>query len=442
MSCHRLLFPDLTLVLPATILLAGLSASDACARAAVAPPTLPTNPASSETIRLAKGWVRTRILQLANVGDLAGVRRELDRGISPNARDADGNSALIHAATGGRLSVVKLLLARGAAIDLANNMGLTALQAAILRGHDATPLYLIGKGARLDTGLKGSRPIHSAIVAGKPAILRALLEAGSGTSGSLSNGETVEDLLRSHLLARRHGRARMAELAATLADYKAARERALIEEETMRITLQENGRCEVFRGEKKTESEPCSLEVRANNFEIAIQTYQWPSGAKTVIEVADTFPERINGHPLQTVKVEGRDCYLNSGSGNTFCYIPPPRPVQDHVGEAKATPPVVLSGRCEQWRENDLLSSYRCTGEVASDCGNFGSPCFITYRGEFAAQVTVGWNGPDHPAAMTQPGSDEFDDVEPDRRNGSTCVKNTRSHATFCFIEDTGNGSR
>src|SRR5215213_1826594 len=47
----------------------------------------------------------------ASVGDLAGVKRALDEGISPNA---DGGAALFLAASSGDVSVTALLLERGA----------------------------------------------------------------------------------------------------------------------------------------------------------------------------------------------------------------------------------------------------------------------------------------------------------------------------------------
>jgi ankyrin repeat protein len=61
-------------------------------------------------------------------GDLAIVRRLLDAGADPNAFGPHGHAALHAACVYGRLSMIRLLLARGARVDLRD------------REYDATPV--------------------------------------------------------------------------------------------------------------------------------------------------------------------------------------------------------------------------------------------------------------------------------------------------------------
>lgn len=58
------------------------------------------------------------LLQYASTGDVEGVRQILDGGLSVNARDYDGRTALHLAASEGNLGVVKLLLERNAKVNI------------------------------------------------------------------------------------------------------------------------------------------------------------------------------------------------------------------------------------------------------------------------------------------------------------------------------------
>ncbi len=318
-------------------------------------------------------------------------------------------------------------------------MGLTALQASIIRKHDETPLYLIRQGADVNVGLGNSLPIISAISAGKPEILRALLDAGSRIGGANDEGLSIWQLLGHPNLVKLYGRNRVADLSEIIQEAQAERSRRdkIFDEEKFVVTIEENGICEVFKGAVNIDSESCSLEARANAFEFIVKTYTWPSGAKTVIEFIETFAERINGQPVTSVQVRGRDCYLNNTTGNTFCYVSEKvakLEILENKGRLSADP-VNLHGTCQQWKVEELVLSYECTGELAPDCGNFGGPCFITYSGEFIVDVTVGWNGPRFPIAIERPNADDFDDAAPAVREGNDCVKNMRTGSVFCFLE-------
>ncbi|MDA7429291.1 hypothetical protein PGB28_12540 [Primorskyibacter aestuariivivens] len=87
----------------------------------------------------------------------------------------------------------------------------------------------------------------------------------------------------------------------------------------------EQGTCYVFKGSQRLDFDPCgferSIQVQSNLSERDVSTFTWPSGAKTVVERGgDT---KINGREAKTIwsdkPVKG-DCWLNIGSGNTFCF--------------------------------------------------------------------------------------------------------------------------
>jgi Ankyrin repeats (3 copies)/Ankyrin repeat len=65
------------------------------------------------------------------------------------ARDMAGWTALTHAATVGRLDVVKLLLQRGADVNTVNDLGVTPLVAACLEKHSNVVACLLKAGANV-----------------------------------------------------------------------------------------------------------------------------------------------------------------------------------------------------------------------------------------------------------------------------------------------------
>ncbi|MGD9503731.1 MAG: ankyrin repeat domain-containing protein [Syntrophobacteraceae bacterium] len=68
-----------------------------------------------------------------------------------NARDEDGESALLYSIKDGRLNLVKLLLKNGARINSKDAYGRTPLMIATIYGHEDVAEYLLAHGANPDT---------------------------------------------------------------------------------------------------------------------------------------------------------------------------------------------------------------------------------------------------------------------------------------------------
>ncbi len=95
------------------------------------------------------------LVVFAEAGDLDKVRHlVLSKGAKPNARDMFGRVALMEAAGGGHLPVVKFLIEQGANVNIRGSMGYTPLMKAIDAGHVEVVKYLGTKGA--DLGLRDS----------------------------------------------------------------------------------------------------------------------------------------------------------------------------------------------------------------------------------------------------------------------------------------------
>ncbi|MFC0676576.1 ankyrin repeat domain-containing protein [Lysobacter korlensis] len=134
-----------------------------------------------------RGWpLPRRALQPADVpsaaivGDADAVRRLLDLGLSVDAVDSQGCSALLRAAGGGHRAVVDLLLARGADPQATANSGATALSAAVSMRHAEIVDRLLRAGAPLEQRLPGGLTVLMVACAlGLPDLTARLLASGA-----------------------------------------------------------------------------------------------------------------------------------------------------------------------------------------------------------------------------------------------------------------------
>ena len=91
--------------------------------------------------------LRHMVYSAAADGDIQRVRLLLDRGAAIDLVDDYGYTALSIASQEGHEAVVRLLLDRGAAIDLVDDYGYTALSIASQEGHEAVVRLLLDRGA-------------------------------------------------------------------------------------------------------------------------------------------------------------------------------------------------------------------------------------------------------------------------------------------------------
>lgn len=103
--------------------------------------------------RAAEPFEGRSIVDSARKGDLASVRQHLANRVDPNTQDAQGLTALNHAAYLGHLAIVRELVEHGANVNVSSNAGrLTPLMNAAYRGHAEVVRYLLDHGA--NSGLR------------------------------------------------------------------------------------------------------------------------------------------------------------------------------------------------------------------------------------------------------------------------------------------------
>ena len=137
------------------------------------------------------------LIEAAAAGDAARVRALAAAGASLEARDAEGETALMRAAHGGHLDVVRALVDAGADVNATDGRGWGALAKACYnadldRGFADVVAFLIERGASVEAPIGyGIRPLMLAAGYGEIAVVEALLAGGADVLARNDGGLTA-----------------------------------------------------------------------------------------------------------------------------------------------------------------------------------------------------------------------------------------------------------
>ena len=131
----------------------------------------------------------------AHIGDLQATRSLLQAGAKTDLRDDAGQTALMHAAWGAHVQIVRLLVEHGADKDMLSfgiTYGMSALGMAARRERVDIVRLLVDAGADKDLqDLHGRTALMHAAIDGHKAIAYLLMDAGASTSWQDSDGRTA-----------------------------------------------------------------------------------------------------------------------------------------------------------------------------------------------------------------------------------------------------------
>jgi Raf kinase inhibitor-like YbhB/YbcL family protein len=125
-------------------------------------------------------------------GTIADARAAIAKGADVNAKDADGVTPLMRAASAGRADMVSLLLSRSADANAKTTGGVTPLMMASLGGYVSAMRPLIA--AKADVNVKdnqGRTALMAASSSGEAAAVEALLGAGADVRAEDASSETA-----------------------------------------------------------------------------------------------------------------------------------------------------------------------------------------------------------------------------------------------------------
>ncbi|MFN7144147.1 MAG: ankyrin repeat domain-containing protein [Myxococcota bacterium] len=170
---------------------------------------LAADPAAA-TRRDAEG--RTALHHAAE-GDLAAVEALVEGGADIDARTKAGATPLYLAVRANRYEIARYLLDRGADPDAAGTAG-PPLAEAVAQGTPEMVRLLVQRGANPRvTDKTGATPLHAAVATGRIELVRALLDGGAPANATDHAGNTPL-----HVLAAKSGRAGGLEIARLLVE--------------------------------------------------------------------------------------------------------------------------------------------------------------------------------------------------------------------------------
>jgi ankyrin repeat protein len=118
------------------------------------------------------------LLQAAEAGSAAEVKKLVQQGARVNARDASGRIAIVLAAASGDVETVRTLADAGAEVDVKSGQGYTPLGIAALRGHWRIVQQLLAAGASVDARSdNGNTPLLDAVLGDHPRVVDMLTRA-------------------------------------------------------------------------------------------------------------------------------------------------------------------------------------------------------------------------------------------------------------------------
>ncbi|KAM3597287.1 uncharacterized protein V6R79_002587 [Siganus canaliculatus] len=140
-------------------------------------------------------WGETALTAAAGSGRLSVCRLLLDQGAAVERGNKRGVAPLFSAVRRDHWQVVELLLNHGVEVNMVDQQGRTALMAAASEGHIATGQLLLDHGASLDqTDREGLTALSWACLKGKLQLVRELVERGASTTHADRSGRTPLDL--------------------------------------------------------------------------------------------------------------------------------------------------------------------------------------------------------------------------------------------------------
>lgn len=147
------------------------------------------------------------LVAAAQQGDAIAVTRLLELGLALNGVDAQGCTALLRACGGGHVSLVRLLLKRGADTRIPAHSGATCLSVALTAGQLEASRALLQHGVDVDQRLPGRiTPLMIAAALGQDDSIADLLAHGADAKASDAHGGGVLHALAQYGFGSRDGR--------------------------------------------------------------------------------------------------------------------------------------------------------------------------------------------------------------------------------------------
>ncbi len=129
------------------------------------------------------------LIESIHSDDMNSFLQFIDAGTSPKGQDEDGWSPLHEAAGHGRIEMAKILLEKGAEIDIQDNEGTTPLLAGLIDRKLESASYLLDEGANFEIkDNEGWTPLMAAIYANFNTIVEWMIDEGVDVNQTTNEG--------------------------------------------------------------------------------------------------------------------------------------------------------------------------------------------------------------------------------------------------------------
>ena len=140
------------------------------------------------------------LIEACRRGDLAQVKKLVNKGHSVNGSQVHGKTPLVEASFRGHSDIVRYLLEQNADVNKTDDLGLSALHCACKDGHLDVVNILLSKGADIEArDASGRTPPITAILHGHPTVVEALISSGASVNAATSRHVLNHALERGHL---------------------------------------------------------------------------------------------------------------------------------------------------------------------------------------------------------------------------------------------------
>jgi len=143
-----------------------------------------------------------RFAKAVSAGDIDMVRLLIKKGANINVKDRKGVTALMEATGKGYIDIARLLIEKGADVNAKSDEGLTSLMDVSFKGNVEMVKLLIERGADVNAKENGGRTalIHTS-AKGNIEIVKLLIEKGANTDGAYlyaiaAGNNEIADLIR------------------------------------------------------------------------------------------------------------------------------------------------------------------------------------------------------------------------------------------------------
>ena len=132
----------------------------------------------------------SKLFEASRTGDTGKTSKILSKNVNIDKQNKLGQTSLIIASHNGNLEVVKMLVNKGADINIKDNLDNSALMHSLLQNYPSISMFLLDNNANIDSNNDNVSPLNVAADIGNYEITKKVIEMGADIQNRTISGET------------------------------------------------------------------------------------------------------------------------------------------------------------------------------------------------------------------------------------------------------------